>query len=100
MLSIYKRALSMILAVTLVSPGIVSAGTAAASDPSGRASAYSVEASLPNAAWQMQIAFPDGYGYVDDTLAMNSLASFTNFRDQGALYIRRARRDELPHVRQ
>ena len=42
---------------------------------------------LPDQDWQGAVTFPDWKGYVDDTLAMNSLYSFTCFRDQGELYV-------------
>lgn len=37
--------------------------------------------------WQAQLTFPDWAGYVDDTLAMNSMYSFLAYRGQGALYL-------------
>ncbi|MBR6252953.1 MAG: serine hydrolase [Clostridia bacterium] len=36
--------------------------------------------------WQAEVAFPDWKGYVDDTLAMNSMYSFDGVKDQGKLY--------------
>lgn len=45
------------------------------------------EQSLPSGSWQGDVSFPDWAGYVDDTLAMNSLYSFTGFRDQGEIYV-------------
>ena len=36
--------------------------------------------------WQAEITFPDWKGYVDDTLAMNSMYSFEGYEDQGKLY--------------
>ena len=36
--------------------------------------------------WQAEINFPDWKGYVDDTLAMNSMYSFDGAKDQGKLY--------------
>ena len=37
--------------------------------------------------WQGEVVFPDRKGYVDDTLAMNSMFSFTGFEDQGTMYV-------------
>ena len=36
--------------------------------------------------WQSEVKFPDWKGYIDDTLAMNSMYSFDGFKDQGKLY--------------
>lgn len=36
--------------------------------------------------WQSEVKFPDWKGYVDDTLAMNSMYSFDGVEDQGKLY--------------
>lgn len=36
--------------------------------------------------WQAEVTFPDWNGYVDDTLAMNSMYSFDGVKDQGKLY--------------
>ena len=36
--------------------------------------------------WQAQVVFPDWKGYIDDTLALNSMYSFDMFEDQGKLY--------------
>ena len=38
-------------------------------------------------ACQGQAEFPDWRGYVDDTLAMNSMYSFDGYEDQGVLYL-------------
>lgn len=37
--------------------------------------------------WQAKPVFPDWKGYTDDTLAMNSMCSFTAYHDQGTLYV-------------
>lgn len=42
---------------------------------------------LPGSGWQAQVTFPDWAGYVDDTLAMNSMYSFTGYSGQGSLYL-------------
>ena len=36
--------------------------------------------------WQAEVKFPDWKGYIDDTLAMNSMYSFDGAKDQGKLY--------------
>ena len=41
---------------------------------------------LPSGTWQAEVSFPDWKGYIDDTLAMNSMYSFDGFEDQGKLY--------------
>lgn len=42
--------------------------------------------SMIEGTWQGEVEFPDWKGYVDDTLAMNSMYSFNSFKDQGELY--------------
>lgn len=42
---------------------------------------------LPNATWQNELTFPNWAGYVDDTLALNSMYTFTTYHGQGKLYI-------------
>ncbi len=41
---------------------------------------------LISATWQAEVSFPDWKGYIDDTLAMNSMFSFDGLKDQGKLY--------------
>ena len=36
--------------------------------------------------WQAEVQFPDWNGYIDDTLALNSMYSFDGVKDQGKLY--------------
>ena len=43
---------------------------------------------IPNDQWQKTARFPDWKGYVDDTLAMNSMISFHCWHGQGAVYLR------------
>ena len=43
--------------------------------------------SIPEGNYQAQIVFPDWKGYVDDTLAMNSMYSFDGYEDQGRVYL-------------
>jgi len=40
---------------------------------------------LPEADWQYTVQFPDWKGYLDDTLAMNSMFSFPFFHGQGSI---------------
>ena len=46
------------------------------------------ETVLPAWEWQKNAVFPDWKGYVDDTLAMNSMVSFQFFHGQGMIWIR------------
>lgn len=71
-------ALAAALTVTLAAPLAASAA--------GTQTGTEVVA-MPEQKWQKTASFPDQAGYVDDTLAMNSLMSFTCFRGQGDLYI-------------
>ena len=43
--------------------------------------------SVPEGTWQREAAFPDWMGYVDDTLAMNSMVSFEGYSGQGWFYM-------------
>ena len=78
-----RRLLGLFLAAAMMVTIIAPAGAATAGGSILQGSA----ASLPDAEWQTEASFPDWAGYTDDTLAMNSLISFTNFRDQGELYV-------------
>ena len=81
-----KKATGLILAAALTFSLAAPAGAAGAG--LGRAQAGSVtETALPDHGWQAQVTFPDWAGYVDDTLAMNSLYSFDGYADQGELYV-------------
>ncbi len=42
---------------------------------------------VPEGEWQAERTFPDQAGYVDNTLAMNSMYSFIGYSGQGALYL-------------
>ncbi len=42
---------------------------------------------LPEGEWQVEAAFPDRRGKIDDTLAMNSIAGFNFYSGQGKLYV-------------
>lgn len=43
---------------------------------------------LKNNSWQGEVKFPDWRGYIDTTLALNSLYSFDGYKDQGKIYFR------------
>ena len=43
---------------------------------------------IPAYQWQKTAVFPDWKGYVDDTLAMNSMVSFITWHGQGTIYLR------------
>ena len=43
--------------------------------------------SIPVFQWQKAITFPDCRGYVDDTLALNSMTSFKFWHGQGKIYL-------------
>ncbi len=42
---------------------------------------------IPEGTWQKDVSFPHWAGYVDDTLAMNSMISFRAYKGQGKIYI-------------
>lgn len=75
--------LSTVILLTLLTPTAM----AAAGASSGERKVPTAKAVLPDQDWQAEVSFPDWAGYVDDTLAMNGLYSFTSFRGQGRLYI-------------
>lgn len=52
----------------------------------GRATVSKLDA-LADGTWQAEVVVPDWKGYVDDTLAMNSMYSFDGFKDQGKIYL-------------
>ncbi len=72
--------LAAVLAFTMVTPAL-------AAPVDGARAGSAQEASLPAQDWQSVVAFPDWADYVDDTLAMNSLYSFTCFSGQGEIYV-------------
>ena len=82
-----KKATGLILAAaltfSLAAPAAASGSSSAAESSPGTVT----EAALPQQSWQAQVTFPDWAGYVDDTLAMNSLYSFDGYADQGELYV-------------
>ena len=42
---------------------------------------------IPEGTWQAEVTFPDWKGYIDDSLAMNSMYSFDSYKDQGKIYL-------------
>ncbi len=42
---------------------------------------------IPEGTWQAEISFPDWKGFVDDSLAMNSMYSFDSYENQGKIYL-------------
>ncbi|MDY4661532.1 penicillin binding protein PBP4B [Pseudoflavonifractor capillosus] len=89
MRSMLKKATGLILAAALTFSLAAPAAAAGSSrTPGSSATATAVtEVTLPQQGWQAQVTFPDWAGYVDDTLAMNSLYSFDGYVDQGELYV-------------
>ena len=89
MRSMLKKATGLILAAALTFSLAAPAAAAGSSrTPGSSATATAVtEVTLPQQGWQAQVTFPDWAGYVDDTLAMNSLYSFDGYADQGELYV-------------
>ena len=82
-----KKMLCLSLCAALALSLLTPAAAAASASSSGGSKAPTAQTTLPSQDWQAQVSFPDWAGYVDDTLAMNSLYSFTGFRGQGKLYI-------------
>lgn len=84
-----RRVIGFALAAVMLFAAIGPA--AAVGQTTGAASAYLhggiTQTTLPEQGWQDVVSFPDWDGYVDDTLAMNSLFSFTTFSGQGELYV-------------
>ena len=76
-----KKILCICLVLSILCAGLgeaegESAAVAAALEPL---------AALPGAGWQYTVQFPDWKGYVDDTLAMNSMFSFRFYHGQGSI---------------
>ena len=89
MRSMLKKATGLVLAAALTFSLAAPAAAAGSSRTSGTSATPSTvtETALPQQGWQAQVTFPDWAGYVDDTLAMNSLYSFDGYADQGELYV-------------
>ena len=82
-----KKATGLILAAALTFSLAAPAAASGSSSAAGSSPGTVTEAALPQQSWQAQVTFPDWAGYVDDTLAMNSLYSFDGYADQGELYV-------------
>lgn len=82
-----KKALCLSLSAAVLLSLLAPAAMASAAAPAAGSRVPTARTSLPDQDWQAQVSFPDWAGYVDDTLAMNSLYSFTCFKGQGRLYI-------------
>lgn len=87
MRNMLKKATGLILAAALTFSLAAPAAAAGSSSAAGASSGAVTETALPQQGWQAQVTFPDWAGYVDDTLAMNSLYSFDGYADQGELYV-------------
>ena len=93
MRSMLKKATGLILAAALTFSLAAPAAAAGSSRTGGTSATLAAvrstvtETALPQQDWQAQVTFPDWAGYVDDTLAMNSLYSFDGYADQGELYV-------------
>lgn len=74
----FRKHISFFLALALLlgAPACAEAGVAIEMIPS-----------IPEGGWQREAVFPDWKGYVDDTLAMNSMVSFDGWRGQGYFYM-------------
>ncbi len=79
------RMVSVLLSLVLL--GSMFTPAALAQTQTAPASVQVTADTLPEAQWQANVSFPDWAGYVDDTLAMNSLYSFSGFSGQGEMFI-------------
>lgn len=83
-----KKKLSISLALILITATLLTACSSGKDSSETTESTDSITAStLPEGTWQAELTFPDWAGYVDDTLAMNSMYSYETYKDQGTLYI-------------
>ena len=78
-----KKMLCVCLVLSMLCAGL---GRAEVAD-GGTPMALTSLAALPEADWQYTVQFPDWKGYVDDTLAMNSMFSFRFYHGQGTIYL-------------
>ena len=78
-----RKALYLIIAVLIL---MVIMALSACGTEGGAIKAIRMDAPAEGS-WQGEVVFPDRKGYVDDTLAMNSMFSFTGFEDQGTMYV-------------
>ena len=82
-----RKLLVLILAASMVFSVMAPAlATGTGTETTGSTAPVAVETTLPDQDWQMDRNFPFT-GWIDDTLAMNSLWSFTGYRDQGEVYV-------------
>lgn len=79
-----KRIISLLCALLLMTSFIVPAWGDAGTQQD---TLNFKQVNLPQAQWQGQPIFPDWLNYVDDTLAVNNLYSFTGFANQGDIYV-------------
>lgn len=78
-------ALAAVMTVSAAMPALAARGPDTAYET--LAESHVTQATLPEGQWQSVVSFPDWCGYVDDTLVMNNLFSFTGFAGQGELYV-------------
>ena len=81
-----KRYLILALAVMAMVIIMVLSGCRGSSSGGSKVTVTKLEAPQEGG-WQGQPIFPDRKGYVDDSLAMNSMYSFDGFEDQGKIYV-------------
>ena len=79
-----KRYLFLIAAVMVMT--LILAGCGGNGSGDAGVTVTEVETAIEGS-WQGQPVFPDRKGYVDDSLAMNSMYSFDGFEDQGSMYV-------------
>ena len=77
-----KKILCVCLALLIQLTGLANAEGGSAAAP-----ALAPLDALPEALWQYTVQFPDWKGYLDDTLAMNSMFSFHFYHGQGKVYL-------------
>lgn len=82
-----KKTISLLLSVVMITAAVAVPGSFASAHTAGSCQT-AVVGSYPTGDWQNEVTFPDWAGYVDDTLAMNSLFSFTGFSGQGSFYLK------------
>ena len=77
-----KKMLSVCLVLMMMLAGLANAEGGSAAAP-----VLAPLDALPEALWQYTVQFPDWKGYLDDTLAMNSMFSFQFYHGQGSIYL-------------
>ena len=86
-----KSALVLLIIVLLFGP---QPAAAAENAPASLTETERTQEEIEALGWQVQAAFPDWKGYTDNTLAMNSMISFTAYHGQGSVYVRTAEKVE------